>query len=187
MTVQEVPELKGTTAGRLVLAARSDDPASLGIELGTELMARITVTRLPHDEWPDFHPAGYTPGTVMRPADVYLTFRWSDRLHAWEYSTGGISGRKIKKDGTPGLVELRDGFYGSMPYGQSEWARPVVEAVLEYLNRTYELAQPVQVATPAWLAYAGVPLEDVPGEYREAVAAHRAGPVERDLEQYGSL
>ena len=171
-----MPNLKVVTAARM--ASRDQSPEDLGIDLGIELVARVTVNRQPGDEWPDFHPSGYADGTVMRPSDVYVSFHWSERCRRWEYSTGGIGGRKLKKDGTPGLVEVRDGFYGSMPYGNTQWAFGIVEAALEYLNHTYELAQPVQGETPAWLAYAGVPIEDVPGEYREAVAAHRTTTLE---------
>jgi hypothetical protein len=136
-------DLRETTGQRLAAFPPGDYSESTGITLGLDLVARVTVTRLPGDEWPDFHPSFYSSGTVMRPDRVHVTLRWNSDAAGWEFSGGGIGGRKLKKDGTPGLVEIGEQFYGSMPYGESAWALPIIVAVTEHVARSYTL-----VSTP---------------------------------------
>lgn len=164
-----MPDLKVTTAQRLWAfdpGAPRTYSESTGIRLRVELESHITVHRLPEDDWP-VHTSRYLKGSVY-PKAVNLTFEWNYEEDRWELRSGGISGVKIKNDGTPGKQEVGDSFYGE-PYA---WTFPVIEAALEWLTHNYALTVPTE--TPAWLAYAGTPIEQVPAEVRESVAAHRA-------------
>jgi hypothetical protein len=66
-------------------------------------------------------------------------------------------------------AELRSGKVGALT---ADGAVRRIRAALEEYDAAGEPEQALPV--PHWLAYAGVPIEQVPAEVRESVAAHRA-------------